>query len=200
MSVLERYQRNYDQIARDHISHWRETGNNPFQDPFVLRANEDATVAVVEQHLQPGDRILDAGCGMGDLLLRFPSHERVGVDISWDYLEIGWQRKLDVRQFEIEKMPWRSEFDMVICTDVLEHVFDLNAVVRRLLRVLRKGGILIARTPNEEALSITTDPYEFVHVRRFDQATMYLLFHKIFGCQVLETPINGDVLHAVVRK
>ncbi len=124
----------------------------------------------------------------------------MGVDISWDYLEIARERGLDVHLYEIEELPWGPVFDMVLCTDVLEHVFDLNAVVRGLLKVLKPGGYLVVRSPNEEALSITTDPYEFVHVRRFDFASMYLLFHVIFECEVVEIRVHGSELHAVIRK
>lgn len=200
VSVSSRYRANYDQIARDHISCWRKNGLNPFQDEGVLRHNESETVFYAKKYLRSGDRILDAGCGMGDLMLHFPEHETVGVDISDDYLEIARERGLDVHLCEIEEMIWIQEFDMVLCTEVLEHVFDLNVVVENLLRALKPGGHLIVRVPNEEALSITTDPYEFVHVRRFDFPTMYLLFHTIFGCEVVETGVSGNALHGVMRK
>ena len=199
-SVEERYLANYDQIARDHISFWRQTGGNPFQTPQAIKLNEDATVRLAEKYLMPNHRILDAGCGMGDLLLRFPKHDRTGVDISLGYLDIARERGLYVHQLQLERMPWENEFDMVLCTDVLEHVLDLNAVVRALLRVLKPGGILIARTPNDEPLSTNTDPYEFVHVRRFDYSALYILFRKIFDCEILEIPVDGDSIHAVVRK
>ena len=79
------YRANYDQIARDHIDHWREHGANPFQDPALLKANEDATVALIEQY-SPTATGLDVGCGMGDLLLRFPTASAWGWTIFRDYL------------------------------------------------------------------------------------------------------------------
>ncbi len=200
MSVLSRYQRNYDQIAHDHVRYWRETGNNPFQEEGILRHNEASTVHYINVYA-PRGYWLDAGCGMGDLLMQFPNRERAGVDISAEYLEIAEQRGLQVFNCPVEEMKLPSNcFDLVTATDILEHVLDLNAAVKELLRVLRPGGVLIVRTPNEEELRINSDPYEYVHLRRFDFSTFYLLFKKVFGCEVLDIPVDGDIIHAVVRK
>jgi ubiquinone/menaquinone biosynthesis C-methylase UbiE len=203
MSVQSLYQRNYDQIAHDHVSYWRETGENPFQGAAILAHNENATVELAHKYLKPGDVLLDAGCGMGDLLVRFPEHERYGIDISAEYIAIGRKRGLNVQKGRIEKLPWPKEtFDAVFATDVLEHVLDLNRVVRELLRVLKPGGVFIARTPNEEILPLDNGAYEFVHLRRFDVPTFHLLFGKIFRCEVLEVVVSEgrDVIWAVARK
>jgi 2-polyprenyl-3-methyl-5-hydroxy-6-metoxy-1,4-benzoquinol methylase len=200
MSVQARYRANYDQIARVHIDHWRVHGTNPFQDPALLKENEDATVALIEKYA-PHGYWLDVGCGMGDLLMRFPNRERMGVDISSEYLRIAEDRGLLVANRPVEQMKLPAGcFDLVTATDILEHVLDLNKAVTGLLKVLREGGILIVRVPNDEPLSTNTDPYEFVHLRRFDYSALYILFHKIFDVEVLDIPAAGNSLHAVVRK
>lgn len=203
VSVQAAYRANYDKIARDHIKYWRETGKNPFQEEGTLARNENATVEIAKKHMPRNAHILDAGCGMGDLLLRFPSHERCGIDMSREYVEVANQRGLNVTVGKVEKLPWPKQFfSAVFATDVLEHVLDLNRAVKEMLRVLRKGGVLVVRTPNEEVLPLDNAPYEFVHLRRFDHPTMHLLFGKIFGCEVLEVAVSEqeDVIHAVVRK
>lgn len=200
MSVPARYQANYDKIASDHVAYWRETGNNPFQEEGVLRHNEASTVHYIQTYA-PSGKMLDVGCGMGDLLMCFPRRQRHGVDISRAYLEIAQKRGLFVTQAPVEKMPFpNGSFALVTATDLLEHVLDLNAAVAEMLRVLRKGGTLIVRTPNEEVLSVNHSPYEFIHLRRFDQPTMELLFTRVFECRVLATPVDGHILHAIVRK
>jgi 2-polyprenyl-3-methyl-5-hydroxy-6-metoxy-1,4-benzoquinol methylase len=195
------YKRNYDQIARDHIRHWRITGRNPFQEQGAVERNENETFELLKQYVDPGDRILDAGCGMGDMLLRLEGYDAVGIDLSAEYVEVCHERGLQAQVGRVEKLPWpRDHFDMVICTDVLEHVLDLNKAVRELLRVLKPGGTLIVRTPNQENLAFDTPPYEFVHLRRFDYQTFQLLFRKIFGCEVLETVERPEVINVAVRK
>jgi 2-polyprenyl-3-methyl-5-hydroxy-6-metoxy-1,4-benzoquinol methylase len=199
--MTRRYKANYDQIARDHIRHWRITGRNPFQNESVIAHNEADTLLMIQRWAKPGDLILDAGCGMGDLLLRLGDYQAVGIDLSTDYIEIAKERGLDARVGRVEKLPWpREQFDVVVCADVLEHVLDLNKAVRELLRVLKPGGTLVVRTPNQEALAVDTEPYEYVHLRRFDHPTMHLLFRKIFDCEILETIEDPEVIHVAVRK
>ena len=203
MSVQSRYARNYDQIAHDHVSHWRETGGNPFQGAEHVQANEDATVELAKRYVTPDSLILDAGCGMGDLMLRLKllHYEVQGIDMAEEYIAIARHRGLNAQRGRVEKLPWPKEtFDAVFATDILEHVLDLNRVVKELLRVLKPGGIIIARTPNEEPLTEDNGRYEFVHLRRFDRPTFYLLFQRIFDCEVLEIAVSGDIIHAVARK
>ena len=54
MSVATRYRKNYDQIARDHVAYWRETGGNPFQGTANMKANENLTVALIEKYAPDG--------------------------------------------------------------------------------------------------------------------------------------------------
>ncbi len=200
MTIRTDYLENYDRIAQDHVRYWRETGGNPFQGESVRLHNEATTLEMIRRHLQPGDVILDAGCGMGDLMLQLPG-DVIGLDISTDYLKVAAERGLTVVLGVIEQLPWPDgTFDMVIATDILEHVLDLNTAVKELLRVLKRGGTLVVRTPNEEVLSLAVVPYEFVHLRRFDVATFQLLFTRIFRCEVLECEVAGQEINVAIRK
>lgn len=185
------YQENYDRIARDHIWEWRRTGTNPFQEPKVAKANEDVTVGLIE--MTEGS-LLDVGCGMGDLLSRFPERERHGIDISEEYLEIARERGLEVTNAEAEAIPFSDDaFDVVVATDILEHVFDLNQVARELKRVARKA--IVVRVPKEDEVAWDVEPYGFVHVRMFDEGSLRILFGPILGCTVHECFLAGGSLH-----
>ena len=189
MTVAE-YQANYDRIAADHIAHWRATGVNPWQSPAHVEAVNAATARLVLAYSEPWSSILDAGCGMGDLLARISQRGRYGCDLNADYLAIAAERGITTQVADLENLPYPDgHFDLVVCTDVLEHVLDLNHVLAALRRVVKAGGHLVVRTPDAEDLSpyLAPDyPYRFVHLRRFDEPGWRLLLDRVFGMEVVE--------------
>ena len=195
MTLTESYRATYDAIARDHVAHWERTGRNPFQDPKVLRYNEDETIRLLRS---TAGSILDVGCGMGDLLLHFPDRETQGVDISYEYLKVARDRGLSVIQAEAESLPFtNATFDVVVATDILEHVFDMHAVAKELVRVAAEK--VIVRVPNMEPVSWDSEPYGFVHVRILDEGTMRILFGPILGCEVEQCYVHGTEIHLVAN-
>lgn len=101
-------------------------------------------------------KILDAGCGEGHLLEKmhnkFPYYHYYGSDITDVALASAKERcsfaiiqKMDIRKLEYEN----EFFDVVICTEVLEHIYEYETVINELIRVLKKDGILIISFPNE---------------------------------------------------
>jgi ubiquinone/menaquinone biosynthesis C-methylase UbiE len=192
---------NYQRIAEDHVSHWRVTGENPFQTADAIRANQQATVRLVRKYAKRGGSLLDAGCGMGDLMIRFPTMHVEGVEIASAYLEVAAERHLQVKDELLENLPWEDDvFDAVTCTDVLEHVLDVNSVMRELKRVLRPGGVIVARVPDMEPVAWNGKTYEFVHLRIFDEGTLRLLFGLIFDMDILDCLHDGNTIHIVARK
>lgn len=201
------YRANYELIASDHLAHWRATGVNPWQSAIHVEAVGKATAALIHKYSKMGTRILDAGCAMGDLLARVKDRRLYGIDFNAEYLAVAAERGIETTLGELEAMPYHDEtFDLVVTTDVLEHVLDEKVVIREMLRVLAPGGILIVRSPDSEDLSGYLDPeypYRFVHLRRFDDPSLRLLFDRIFEVQVIETSRvygTGWEIHIVVRK
>jgi SAM-dependent methyltransferase len=102
----------------------------------------------------PAQAFLDAGCGDGRYLAALAAElpERVaGVDISERILETARHRTTaELRQSNLESLPFEDgAFDLVLCTQVIEHVLDARAAVRELARVLRADGVLVISTDNE---------------------------------------------------
>lgn len=200
LGYIERYRENYDAIAHDHLSHFDRTGNNPFMRAEAEAEAAGITLTLARDFLEPGMRVLDAGCGPGRLLERLQETcgplEGHGADISAAYLQRIDRETARPVQAMLERLPYADDsFNAVITTDVLEHVFDLHAVSRELVRVLKPGGTLIVRVPHEEALDtyLEQSDYAFVHVRSFSPAGLRLHFQAIFGLEYEDVRFSEPV-------
>jgi SAM-dependent methyltransferase len=183
-AASDSYIRNYDAIARDHLATLDRDGINPFMNEHEWTELEETTASHMRQLLRSGDRVLDAGVGLGRLLARFPDQERYGVDIALGYLDRTKQCGIHVALAKLEDLPYpNAAFDLVVATDVLEHVLDLHRASQQLVRILKPGGHLVIRVPFEEDLKSYYHyrDYELVHVRRFDLWSLRIQFERIYG-------------------
>lgn len=95
------------------------------------------------------DRVLDAGCGRGEVLAEF---RRVGVTVDYFGVDLGvgdpsWEFRVTAVA-DLHRLPFSDAvFDKVICTEVLEHVDQPDVVFAELSRVLRPGGKLFLAVP-----------------------------------------------------
>lgn len=112
--------------------------------------------------LEPGRKILDIGCGDGELLLMAKKRgyqEAVGVDLSQNVVDMAKEnimnQKGNLFGFSVKrgdadgKLPFSDQsFDTVTMIAVLEHVFDPYHAIGEARRVLKKNGLFILEVPN----------------------------------------------------
>jgi SAM-dependent methyltransferase len=107
---------------------------------------------LIAQHLRPGMRALDVGCGRGDVApfpwRAFPTVELIGIDTD---PAAGSNQSL--RHFlPLEAgAPWPIEqesIDLVLCRYVLEHLEDPAQFFDNVRCVLKPGGLFLLLTPN----------------------------------------------------
>lgn len=89
-------------------------------------------------------RVLDAGCGNGELAALVTVSEVVCVDLSSAAVEAAAARGLDAQVADVQSLPFADgEFDVVLANWMLYHVSDLDRGIMEILRVLRPGGRLV---------------------------------------------------------
>lgn len=109
---------------------------------------------VQEAGLQPGDRVLDVGCGTGVVARRAaaelgPDGDVVGLDLNEGMLDVardesaGIGARIGWRQGDATELPFPNEaFDVVLCQQVLQFVSNPAAALREMRRVLAPDGRL----------------------------------------------------------
>lgn len=128
-------------------------------------------IAQIERHagLLTGARLLDLGAGMGGFAVAAALHgARVTVsEYNLAYCQITQLRAeryglaLPILNSAGEHLPFTAtQFDVVVCWDVIEHVQDPQAVLAEISRVLRPGGKLFLTVINRRAW---VDPH--YHIR-----------------------------------
>jgi len=129
----------------------KHSSKNPLQ-KFLIGKFLDILIAETEA-LRP-EKILDAGCGEGFILerLRARSVGQVlrGVDIQQQAIDLGRQvhPHLTMQQGSVFELPFEDNaFDVVICSEVLEHLEHPEKALKELARVTRKYTIITV--PNE---------------------------------------------------
>lgn len=201
-SESNEYTDNYERISADHLAYHRRNGTNPFIPENLWVQMEDSTIELIRKYSKSGNMILDVGVGLGRLLSHFPHLQRYGIDISFSYLENAQKEGIEVCYGLVEDIPYQeSTFDILVCTDVLEHVLNLNSCIEKILFVLKVNGILIVRVPYRENLQCyLTTPYKYVHLRNFDEYSVRLLFERLFNCEHMETTFGSYYLNEAFLK
>jgi len=110
----------------------------------------------IETRLPEQLHVADIGCGAGDLLLeiknRRPAARVTGLDFSGKAVESAQLQfpEGDFRQFVIyQSLPYAdAQFDVVTCTDVLEHLEYPELVMAELVRICSPTGLVVVVVPD----------------------------------------------------
>lgn len=99
-----------------------------------------------------GLRVLDVGCGLGGFSSCLAGENEItGIDLNPKCLKYNADSR-GYRSIRVDiARPWNlgeERFDLILCGDVLEHVFDPVSVLREAVAVLKDDGRLVVSVPN----------------------------------------------------
>ena len=138
--------------------HYNEPPEEYFKnhEPEIKELAATALLRRAEELTKRKGRLLDVGAGRGEFL-------RAAVSGGWDPIGIEPSESFAthaeaysgaiVRREPIEECKFHDEqFDVVILSAVLEHLYNPSETMREISRVLRPGGVVFLDVPNEEGL------------------------------------------------
>jgi SAM-dependent methyltransferase len=157
------------------------------QEAFIVPLLREAVVAELER-LNPtfGALVLDAGCGEQPF-------KRILQSLGWSYTSLdvqqNYQGTVDIVTALDAPLPANSpfgEFQLVLCLEVLEHVFDWPTAISNLAAYLAPGGTLLLTAPF--VYELHEEPYDFW------RPTPHALAHAVekAGLQVMSQHRLGD--------
>jgi SAM-dependent methyltransferase len=122
---------------------------------------------------EPFDSLLDVGCGNGELLALVGEGAAragrrgpvlAGADLSPDQVERNRKRMpgADFFALDIQAAALPRAFDVVVCSEVVEHLDDARTAVGNLAKMVKPGGRLVVTCP---AGSVYATERHFGHVR-----------------------------------
>ena len=104
---------------------------------------------IVASWIESGSRVLDLGCGCGELLLALHKHKGVrgtGIEIKEERASSGIVEGVNIIQGDINEElsdypDWESGhgFDYIILSQTLMHIYDPLTLIREMLRVGRRA-------------------------------------------------------------
>jgi len=150
-------------------------------------------------------RVLDVGCGIGDMLKA--RRGTVGVDINPHLVEYCRNQGLDAHLMEPNQLPFESgSFDGAILDNVLEHIADPGPLLAEIHRVLRAEARFIVGVPGAFAYTLDPDHKHFysesqLHAR-MNSAGFALIrtLYSPFRSSSLDSSLRWYAIYGVYEK
>lgn len=147
----------------------------------------EKTAEYLNQYLNiQNSKILEVGCGSGAILKYLHDQGAIvkGIDLSKEYLEFGRKEyKIDLENTDFLKLPEKIKYDVIIYSDVLEHILNISDHLAKVKSLLSENGVLYIRVPGVK-MTHKSYKYDFLnslqnaHVYYFTLDSLKNLMHK----------------------
>jgi SAM-dependent methyltransferase len=160
------------------------------------RLRYDLVLKFIKQFVREGSEVHDIGCGSGELLSRIrsarPDLRLSGSDISPTAVNLARMKGLDcfVADFSQGDVDSRliQRFDVVILSEVIEHVQADLELLKTTATVLKRDGLLYLST--QAGRRYKMDQQVLGHLRHYTKSQLKLLFHNS-GFKPLQISASG---------
>ncbi|HEX7296531.1 MAG TPA: class I SAM-dependent methyltransferase, partial [Pyrinomonadaceae bacterium] len=114
----------------------------------AMKLKSERVRGVLEKYgpISPAASVIEVGSGSNGLIFFFGNEKAAGVDpLAVDYRRLfpAWQKRVQTVAAFGEHLPFSNQsFDIVLCDNVVDHAENPRGIVRELVRILRRGGLL----------------------------------------------------------
>lgn len=193
-----------------------QTAEQQARRPYFEIVNPE--IATIVRPLGRGLKVLDVGCGSGmhgAALKAALGHEVYGVDnspvsIAKARTRIDGAELVDVRRPDLYPFPGASSgFDLLVFSDILEHLTDPLDVLRNHVQLLASGGHVVLSIPNiaiwDARLRLMLGVWEYqdtgtfdrTHLRFFTRRSMRKMIREA-GLEVVAERISPGIVRPLV--
>lgn len=128
----------------ERIAHWDALAAAP-RERFWTRTYRRRLQQVYQHVIAPGQRVLEIGCGRGDLLASLQPAVGIGIDFSPRMVEHAKRRHphLTFLTADAHRLPILKPFDVVVLSDLVNDLWDVQEALTQVRRVLSPRGRVV---------------------------------------------------------
>lgn len=146
-------------------------------------------------------KVLDIGSGVGtlDFYLAQKGRQVIGIEISQKAVDVarqsqrllGVSKKLRFIRGDFFQLKTKEQFAFVICSEVLEHLQDDQAAIKKIYTLIKSQGQLLITVPSQNAPLIKLGA-----IKKFDQISGHLRRYTLDSLKLLLEENKFKVIYA----
>ena len=137
--------RKFDAYTEERRYYWTEFARTMPQWEGLRTYYQHRLTEVYSFLIPPGSRVLELGCGRGDLLAGVKPSYGVGVDFCPAMLDLARDKYPSLRFFDADahQFDLGETFDYIICADLINDLWDIQQVMERIAHHCHPGTRII---------------------------------------------------------
>lgn len=179
----------FDDVSHDYSEYQYSARNRS----YMSVRQENMLTYFSDSFAGHGKKILDAGCGSGELMqiLTLRGYDLTGMDMSHEMLDLTRKKISAVTDSEetrlvsgdIESIPFdNGSFDIVTTAGVIEYLENDDKVLEEFNRVLKQDGMLVISITNKYSYNLMLDNiFEYFRGKKFFFNIMNFVSSKVVG-------------------
>lgn len=194
-------------LSKDYISHTnKKTGLLNIIYQTVRGISIKSKIKLIESYITKGE-ILDIGCGTGEFLYSCKKNgwgttgvepSEIARDQGIKNLGLSIEKETDLSSFK------SNSFDVITLWHVLEHIEDLENIIKNLYRILKNNGMLFIAVPNLNSYDANYYKnfwagYDVpIHLWHFSKKTISMIFNNYRFKLIKTKPLIFDSFYVSI--